>query len=241
MQVLGCQVSPSRALSPEIPRTSLGQGPQRPAACLPRRNTTSGLSAPIRAVGEHATRSTPKRTRCRLGLAAQCSPSERACNLKERETVTRHGLWRGGSRPREAPSCPSSEDGCPPTWVRPPESGGARTQRRARGYSLPDDFVEALPVLRRGVPATGHLEQSVGNGLVVELFHRQTPWRPKSAPAGAPRTGTNREKEHEDHTPRLCPKVPRCSAPPPANAVPSTRGSRRPRAAPPSGSRGAAR
>lgn len=123
MQVLGRQVSPSRTLSPEIPRTSLGQRPQRPTACLPRRNTTSGLSAPIHAVGEHVTRSTPKRTRCRLGLAAQCSPSERACNLKEQETVTRHGLWRGGSCPREAPSCPSSEDGCPPTWVRPPESG----------------------------------------------------------------------------------------------------------------------
>ena len=82
--------------------------------------------------------------------------------------VTHHAPDEEGSPRREGPPNLISEDG----WSR------------GLGHSLPDHFVEALPVLRRGVLATGHLKQSVGNSLVIELFNREMPWR-LSAPRGS--------------------------------------------------------
>lgn len=55
-------------------------------------------------------------------------------------------------------------------------------------HLLPDHLVETLPVLRRGALVTGHFEQSVGNGLIVKLFHKETPWRQSQSPPGVPRT-----------------------------------------------------
>ena len=91
------------------------------------------------------------------------------------ERVTHHAPDEEGSPLGKAlPTI--SEDG----WSRGP------------GHSLPDHFVEALPVLRRGVLATGHLKQSVGNSLVVELFNREMPQR-LSAPRGS-QEETHREQ-----------------------------------------------
>lgn len=121
------------------------------------------------------------------------SPSARSCNLEEREMV-----MHTASGPATSPPEPRSV-GNTPTWLRPLREGG---QGRPRGvgragrpplekHVLADHFVEPLPVGRRGALLTGHLEQSVGNGLIVELSHTGMPWRQRvSHRPGSARTWT---------------------------------------------------
>lgn len=56
----------------------------------------------------------------------------------------------------------------------------AAGQTQPLRHSLPDHFVETLPVLRRGALAAGHFKQSVSNCLVVKLFQKRDVTEPRS-------------------------------------------------------------
>lgn len=198
IQVLGPATphpSHSALRTPWLHQNESCTGPQQP----PRKKhhwppTATGAG------GEHMTRSTPQRMRCRRAWHSALTFREGLQPAKTRESLTMY-LKRRGHPPGKALPTRSLKMGHP----------SEDRQSGEPGHSLPDHFVEALPVLRRGVLATGHLKQPVSNSLVVKLFSREMPRRP-SQPPGAPRMRPNREQARGP-MPRL-PNVPGCAPTP---------------------------
>lgn len=123
-----------------------------------------------------------------------------------------HRRWpEAGPSPNLSPEAA----GCPPTWQGHLREGGLeRAQGQWGGQAsclqgnclLSDHFVEPLPVLGGRVLVTGHFEQPVGNSLIVELRHRETPWRCSQSPARLPECEPRREAGGHSLTPPCWPR-----------------------------------